>query len=250
MEIEYFIAPDDAVWPIAYQEWIETCWQWLIDIGLDRQLMHRKVHADDKLAHYARACTDITFDFPFGSQQELMGIAARGNFDLTQHAQASGKALEYFDPVTHQRYIPHVIEPSIGVDRLFLALLTSAYHEEEVGGDAAKKDTRIVLKFHPAIAPVKAAILPLVSNKPELTTVAKQVYKTLQQRYHVEYDTSGAIGRRYRRQDEHGTPFCITVDFDSLQDHSVTVRLRDSMEQFRMKIDDLPAYLSKQIDGF
>lgn len=248
MEIEYFIPPGDDVWPQFYQQWIDLYWQWLVSIGVEPQRMHKKEHASDKLAHYARACTDITFDFPFGEQQELMGVAARGNFDLTQHANASGKNLEYVDPATHERYLPHCIEPSIGIDRLFLALITSAYSEEVV--DEAKKDTRVVLKLHPSIAPVKAAVLPLVSNKPELVSVAKDLYRQLQQRYNVEFDTSGAIGRRYRRQDENGTPFCVTVDFESLQDRSVTLRLRDSMEQFRIKMDEVPAYLSKAIDGF
>jgi glycyl-tRNA synthetase len=248
MEIEYFIPPGDDVWPQFYQQWIDLYWQWLVSIGVEPQRMHKKEHASDKLAHYARACTDITFDFPFGEQQELMGVAARGNFDLTQHANASGKNLEYVDPVTHERYLPHCIEPSIGIDRLFLALLTSAYCEEVV--DEAKKDTRVVLKLHPSIAPVKAAVFPLVSNKPELVSVAKDLYRQLQQRYNVEFDTSGAIGRRYRRQDENGTPFCVTVDFESLQDRSVTLRLRDSMEQVRIKMDEVPAYLSKAIDGF
>lgn len=248
MEIEYFIPPGDDVWPEHYHAWIDTCWNWLLDIGLKPEFMHKKVHSQDKLAHYARACTDITFDFPFGDQQELMGIAARGNFDLTQHSNASGKALNYTDPVTNEKYIPHVIEPSIGVDRLFLALLTSAYCEEVV--DVEKNDKRVVLKLHPAIAPVKVAVLPLVSNKPELTQKARALFQRLQQRYHVEIDTAGAIGRRYRRQDEAGTPFCVTVDFDSLQDDSVTVRHRDSMAQERLKIDELAPFFARHIDGY
>lgn len=206
--------------------------------------MDKSVHLGDKLAHYARACTDITFKFPFG-QQELMGIAARGNYDLTQHSNASGKTLDYLDPVTNEKYIPHVIEPSLGVDRLFFALLTSAYNEEEVEGEV-----RVVLKFTPAIAPIKVAILPLVSNKPELVEKAKSIYKALTMRYMCEWDTSGAIGRRYRRADESGIPFCITVDFDSLTDDSVTIRYRDSMKQDRVKIADIFPLLSKEIEGF
>jgi len=211
-------------------------------IGLRPEWMGKTVHAGNKLAHYARACTDITFTFPFGTQ-ELMGIAARGNYDLTQHSGASGKALDYLDPTTNQKYIPHVIEPSIGVDRLFLALLVSAYHQETV-----ENEIRTVLKFHPAIAPVKAAVLPLVSNKPELVEKAKSVFNTLKRKYNVEYDTSGAIGRRYRRADESGIPFCVTVDFDSLTDDSVTVRFRDSMQQVRIKIDELLPLLNKEIE--
>jgi glycyl-tRNA synthetase len=224
-------------------EWIDGSWNWLKSIGLREELMHKSVHSGDKLAHYARACTDITFTFPFGTQ-ELMGIAARGNFDLTQHSSHSGKALEYFDAVTNVKYIPHVIEPSLGVDRLFLALLTSAYREEMVEGEK-----RTVLGFHPAIAPIKVVVLPLVNNKPELTEKAKDLFSKLQNRYMCEWDTSGAIGRRYRRADEAGTPFCVTIDFDTLTDDSVTIRSRDSMQQQRLKIPDLFAYLSNEIDG-
>lgn len=204
--------------------------------------MFRSVHEGSKLAHYARACTDITFGFPFGVQ-ELMGIAARGNYDLTQHSNASGKMLEYLDPVTNAKYLPHVIEPSIGVDRLFLALLVSAYREEEVDGEK-----RIVLGFKPSIAPIKAAVFPLVSNKPELVEKAKSVYNRIKRRYNCEWDTSGAIGRRYRRADEGGIPYCLTVDFESLTDDSVTLRDRDSMEQIRIKIDDVVNFLSNKIE--
>jgi glycyl-tRNA synthetase len=206
--------------------------------------MHKSVHSGNKLAHYARACTDITFQFPFGTQ-ELMGIAARGCYDLTQHAHHSGKSMEYLDPVKNVKYVPHVIEPSIGVDRLFLALLCSAYREEVVEGEK-----RIVLALHPSVAPVKAAIFPLVGNKPEISGKAREIFHKLQMRYNVEYDTSGAIGRRYRRADEAGTPFCVTVDFESLQDECVTVRERDSMQQTRMPIEQLYGYLSQQIDQF
>lgn len=205
--------------------------------------MHKSVHEGAKLAHYARACTDITYTFPFGTQ-ELMGIAARGSFDLTQHAKHSGKNMEYLDVATGLKYVPHVIEPSIGVDRLFLALLCSAYREEVVEGEK-----RVVLGLHPAVAPIKVAVFPLVNNKAEISATARGIFEKLQMRYMVEYDTAGAIGRRYRRADEAGTPFCVTVDYDSLQDECVTVRERDSMVQTRMKTDDLYAYLSKQIDG-
>lgn len=242
MEIEYFIPPDDEVWPKFHEQWIQEFWDWLVAIGLRPEWMGKCVHEGTKLAHYARACTDITFTFPFGTQ-ELMGIAARGNYDLTQHSTASGKALEYLDPVTNQKYMPHVIEPSIGVDRLFLALLVSAYHQETVEGEI-----RTVLKFHPAVAPVKAAVLPLVSNKPELVEKAKSVFNRLKKKYNVEWDTSGAIGRRYRRADESGIPFCVTVDFDTLNDDSVTVRFRDSMQQVRIKIDELLPLLNKEIE--
>jgi glycyl-tRNA synthetase len=225
------------------EEWIDRSWKWLVSIGLREDLLHRSVHSRDKLAHYARACTDLTFTFPFGTQ-ELMGIAARGDYDLTQHAKHSGKNLDYLDPVTGAKYIPHVIEPSIGVDRLFLALLCSAYREEVVDGEK-----RVVLGLHPSIAPVKAAVFPLVGNKPEITGKAREVFRQLQMRYSVEFDSAGAIGRRYRRADEAGTPFCVTVDFDSLQDECVTVRERDSMQQARMRIEELLPYLARYIDA-
>jgi len=244
MEIEYFIPPEDEAWPAFHQTWIDNSWNWLKSIGLKEEFMHKSVHESNKLAHYARACTDITFTFPFGTQ-ELMGIAARGNFDLTQHGTSSGKVMDYFDAAENRKYVPHVIEPSLGVDRLFLALLTSAFSEEEVEGEK-----RTLLSFHPAIAPIKVAVFPLVNNKPELSALARELYTTLKQRYMCEWDVSGAIGRRYRRADEAGTPFCLTVDFESLEDNSVTVRSRDSMQQVRMKIPDLLPFLSKEIDGF
>lgn len=243
MEIEYFIPPDDSVWEQFHSTWIQECWDFLINIGVQEKLLSKAVHAGDKLAHYAKACTDITFTFPFGTQ-ELMGIAARGCFDLTQHGNASGKSQEYFDEEGKRKYVPHVIEPSLGVDRLFLAVLTSAYREELVEGES-----RTVLGFHPSLAPVKVSVLPLVKNKPEIVALARGIFAKLQNRYNCEYDVSGAIGRRYRRADEIGTPFCVTVDYDSLVDNSVTVRYRDSMVQERVKIDDLYTLLSKEIDG-
>ena len=242
MEIEYFISPDDNVWKKEYQKWIDISWNWLKSIGLREDLMFKYEQAD--LAHYARACTDITFKFPFGTQ-ELMGIAARGNYDLTAHASSSGTNLEYFDETNKQHFIPHVIEPSCGVDRLFLALLSSAYAEEEVEGEIRK-----ILRFHPSIAPIKIAVFPLVKNKAQLTDKARNLFEKLQMRYMCVYDTAGTIGRRYRRADESGIPYCVTIDFESLENDSVTIRDRDTMEQTRMKIDDLFPYISKAIDGF
>mmetsp|Transcript_16385 Transcript_16385/g.41357 ORF Transcript_16385/g.41357 Transcript_16385/m.41357 type:complete len:594 (-) Transcript_16385:178-1959(-) len=244
MEIEYFIDDDDETWPKAHKEWIDTCYNWLVDIGLKEDLIDLDVHASDKLAHYARACTDVAFKFPFG-RSELLGVAARGDFDLSAHASGSGKKMEYNDVETKRKYVPHVIEPSIGVDRLFLALVCSAYDEDTVGGEV-----RSVMRFTPAIAPIKCAILPLVKNKPELLAKAKEIYNKLQMRYNVVWDQGGAIGRRYRRMDEVGTPFCVTVDFDTLEDGTVTVRDRDTTEQQRLTIDELYAFLSKEIDGF
>jgi len=243
MEIEYFIPPDEESWKAFHEEWIQTAYNWMVSIGLRPELLSKDVHPDHKLAHYARACTDTMFTFPFGTQ-ELQGCAARGNYDLTQHSASSGKSMEYFDDVTKEKYVPHVIEPSFGVDRLLLAVLTSAYAEDEVGGES-----RVFLKFHPRLAPVKAAVFPLVKNKEEITDKAKALYQRLQRRYNVQYDTAGAIGRRYRRQDEIGTPFCITVDFDTLEDDTVTLRDRDTTEQRRMSIPDLLEYLEEQIEG-
>ena len=242
MEIEYFIPDDEESWKQFHKEWIQRRWDWLIRIGVREELLGKEIHAHEKLAHYARATTDLTFKFPFG-EQELEGITARGCYDLTQHQEASGKSMEFFDEVTKSKYIPHVIEPSIGVDRLFLAVICSAYCEDEVAG---KK--RTVLKFHPRMAPYKAAVFPLVKNKPELVEKAQSVYKMLQRRWNVFYDASGAIGRRYRRMDEIGTPFGITVDFNTLEDNSVTIRDRDTTEQTRMSINELSAYLDKKIN--
>jgi glycyl-tRNA synthetase len=239
MEIEYFISPE-ADWETIHQDWITHCHKWLLSIGLPEEMLGRDVH--EKLAHYARACTDITFEFPFG-KQELWGIAARSNFDLTQHAEHSGKTMEIFDEATKTKYIPHVIEPSLGVDRLLLALLTAAYTEDEVGGEK-----RSLMKFHPRIAPYKVAVLPLLKNKPELVERAKGIYDKLQLRYNTFWDASGAIGRRYRRMDEIGTPWCVTIDFDTIEkDGTVTLRDRDTTEQKRVTEEELYALLDASL---
>jgi len=245
MEVEYFIPPGDDVWQDFHERWMNESKDYLLSVGLREDLMGWDKHEGDGLAHYARACTDITFRFPFGTQ-ELMGIAARGNFDLTQHSDGSGKTLDYFDDVTKEKYIPHCIEPSLGVDRLILALICSAYAEDEINGEK-----RNFLKFHPSVAPIKVSVLPLLKNKEELVKVAREIHDNLSQRWNVAWDASGAIGRRYRRADEVGTPFCITVDFDTIEkDGCVTVRDRDSTEQIRMKIEDVMGFLGKKIDGW
>jgi glycyl-tRNA synthetase len=238
MEMEFFM-PDDADWQGWHQYWVNTRFEWLKSIGLREQLLGLDVHRPEKLSHYSRACTDITFHYPFGVQ-ELEGVAARGNFDLTQHQNASGKNLEYFDEQQNRSYLPHVIEPAIGVDRLFLAVLCSAYREEEVEGEL-----RVVLQLHPRIAPVKAAVLPLVKNRPELVNLARNLYEKLLKSHYVHYDESGAIGRRYRRMDEIGTPYCITVDFDSLEHKTFTLRDRDTMEQRRLTESEILAFLAE-----
>lgn len=241
MEIEYFIEPDEDTWKAHFDKWLNTRVEWHKSIGLRPELLSLQVHAKDKLAHYAKACTDIVFKYPFGTQ-ELEGVAARGNFDLTQHHEASGKNLEYFDEARKERYLPHVIEPSLGVDRLFLALLCSAYCEDEIDGEK-----RTVLKLHPRIAPVKVAILPLVRNKPEIVELARSLFEKLSDRWEVTYDSSGAVGRRYRRGDEIGIPYAVTVDFDSLEDQCVTVRDRDSTKQERIAIAELENYLAERL---
>ncbi|MBN2068854.1 MAG: glycine--tRNA ligase [Opitutales bacterium] len=248
MEIEYFIAPD-ADWKQLHREWIDYCINWYVSIGLPRDMIGEDVHPDEKLAHYAKACTDLTFLFPHG-KQELEGIAVRGNFDLTQHQEHSKKNLEYFDEATKERYLPHVIEPSFGLDRAVLALLTAAYTVDEVPNDKGQPEERVLMRFHPRIAPYKVAIFPLVKNKPELVEKARGIYDQLLSRWNVFWDVAGAIGRRYRRQDEIGTPYCVTVDFDTIEkDNCVTVRDRDTTQQERVPVAELEAYLSAKL-GF
>jgi glycyl-tRNA synthetase len=241
MEIEYFIPPDEDLWPKYHREWIDYSLAWFESIGIPRSMLGEDQHPKEKLAHYAKACTDITFHYPFGLH-ELQGIAARGDYDLRQHQEHSGKPMDYFDESRKAKYIPHVIEPSVGVDRILLALLCAGYATEEVEGE-----TRTVLRFSPRVAPIKAAVLPLVKNKPELVDVAEGLYRRLQRKYAVFYDASGAIGRRYRRQDEVGTPYCVTIDFESLETGTFTVRERDSMQQSRMDEKDLFALLEEKV---
>jgi len=243
MEIEYFISPA-ADWESAHKEWIERCLAWFESIGIPRAKLSLYAHPREKLAHYSKGTTDIMFEFPFGVQ-ELQGVAARGDFDLTQHSAVSGQRLDWFDEAAKQRFIPHVIEPSVGVDRVFLALLATAYHEDEVEGEK-----RSVLRLPPRVAPFKAAVFPLLKNKPELVERAKALHHRLQRRFNVFYDEAGAIGRRYRRQDEIGTPYCVTVDFDTLEkDAGVTVRDRDTLEQVRMTEDEVLRFLDRKVNG-
>lgn len=241
MEIEYFFPADENLWPELHKKWIETRYQWHCAIGIRKDWLDFQIHAKEDLAHYAKACTDIVFRYPFGVQ-ELEGIAVRGNFDLNQHQTHSGKSLEYFDEARQEKYLPYVIEPSVGVDRTLLALLVSAYDEEEVNGEK-----RIVLHFKPSIAPIKMAVLPLVKNKPEIVQLARTLFEKLHKRWYCVYDETGAIGRRYRRMDEVGTPWCITVDFDSLNDQTFTLRDRDTMQQKRMTEAELLAFFQDQL---
>jgi glycyl-tRNA synthetase len=241
MELEYFVKPEDA--PAEYKRWKQYCMDWLISIGLHEANLEFHDHADDERAHYAAASVDVNYKFPFGSK-ELYGIANRTDYDLNAHIKGSGKDLSYFDEATSSRYVPYVIEPSVGVGRLMLALIHSAYTEEEVNGEK-----RVVLKFNPEIAPVKVAVLPLSKNE-KLAPLAKEVWQQLSGDFKSEYDETQSIGRRYRRQDEIGTPLCVTVDFDSLEDKSVTIRHRDTMKQERVKIADLNAAILEQLKTF
>jgi glycyl-tRNA synthetase len=245
MEIEYFIAPD-ADWQQCLRGWIDAGLAWLESIGLPRALLSEYAHPKEKLSHYSKGTVDIMFKFPFGVQ-ELWGFAARGDFDLMQHQQFSGKSMEYFDEAAKKKYVPHVVEPSVGVDRIFLAALCAAYSEDEAPDEKGKLEKRVVLRLSPRLAPVKVAVLPLVKNKPELVAVAGQLHARLQRKYPVFYDQSGAIGRRYRRQDEIGTPWCVTIDFDTLANATFTLRERDSMKQERMDEKALFALLDEKL---
>jgi len=277
MELEFFIRPDEVVqkmtgavallsdpqpstlnpqptwgWELWHKYWVEQRIKWYESIGLGRDTLVEYWQKKDELAHYARATVDILFKFPFGTQ-ELEGIAARGNFDLMQHQKFSGKSMEYFDEEAKAKYVPHVIEPSAGVDRLALALICNAYCEDQAPDEKGKMESRVVMKFHPRIAPIKVAVFPLLKNKPALVEKAKAVRDLLRPHMSVFYDEAGAIGRRYRRQDEAGTPFGLTIDFDTLGEKgpelldTVTLRDRDTMKQDRVRIGDLVSMLLERI---
>ena len=237
MELEFFCKPDtDLEW---FAFWKDYCAQFLYDLGMKKENLKLRDHDPEELSFYSKATTDFEYLFPFG-WGELWGIADRTNYDLTQHANHSGESMEFFDPETNEKYIPYVVEPSLGADRVALAFLVEAYDEETVGED----DTRVVMHLHPALAPFKAAILPL-SKK--LSEKAEEVRASLAKSFMVDFDETGSIGKRYRRQDEIGTPFCITYDFDTENDGCVTVRDRDTMEQERVKIEDLKAYIEAKL---
>ncbi len=240
MELEFFCKPGtDLEW---FQYWRSYCENWLVNLGMKKENMRLRDHSAEELCFYSKGTTDIEFLFPFG-WGELWGIADRTDYDLTQHQNVSGESMEYFDSETNEKYIPYVIEPSLGADRVALAFLCDAYDEEIV--DPAKNDVRVVLHLHPALAPVKVAVLPL-SKK--LSDKAGEVYDELAKYYNCEFDETGSIGKRYRRQDEIGTPLCVTYDFDSETDGCVTVRDRDTMEQVRLPISELKAYIDKVVE--
>jgi glycyl-tRNA synthetase len=250
MELEYFCRPDQGMELLEY--WKEERLKFYEDIGISRSKLHVLTVPDDERAFYSKGTYDIEYEFPFG-RQELEGVAYRTDYDLSQHQKASGKSLEYFDEETKQRFIPHVVEPSAGVDRTVLALICEAYSEDHAPDEKGKMETRIVLRFHPRIAPIKCGVFPLLKNNPQLVAKAKEIVGLLRPDMTVFYDESGAIGRRYRRQDEIGTPFGVTVDFETLGEKdatlrdTVTLRERDSMKQERVAIKDLLEILTSRI---
>lgn len=237
MELEFFCKPgEDLEW---FDYWQEFCKNWLLNLNMTKENLRMREHSAEELSHYSKATTDFEYKFPFG-WGELWGIADRTDYDLKQHAQHSGEDFTYQDPITNEKFVPYCIEPSVGVDRVTLAFLVDAYDEEVID----EKDTRIVLRFHPALAPFKAAILPLTKKLKDQTL---ELYEKLSGKYMVDYDETGSIGKRYRRHDEIGTPYCITFDYDSIEDNCVTVRDRDTMKQERIAIDELEAYLDTKL---
>ena len=238
MELEFFCKPgEDLEW---YNYWKNYSFNWLLSLGMNEETLRLRDHEQEELSFYSKATCDIEFLFPFG-WGELWGIADRTDYDLSRHIEVSGEDLRYIDPVTNEKYIPYCIEPSLGADRVALAFLCNAYDEEEIG----EGDVRTVLRLHPALAPFKAAILPLTKK---LSEKSDEIYNELSKYFMIDTDVSGSIGKRYRRQDEIGTPFCITVDFDTLEDNCVTVRFRDTMEQERIKISELKDFIEKSLE--
>lgn len=238
MELEFFCKPGtDLEW---HKYWKEFCENWLLSLGMKKENIRLRDHSPEELSHYSNGTTDIEFTFPFG-WGELWGIADRTNYDLKQHMEHSKEDMTYLDPETNEKYIPYCIEPSLGCDRVALAFLCNAYDEEEI----AEGDVRTVLHLHPALAPYKVAVLPL-SKK--LSEKAEEVYSNLSKKFMCDYDEAGSIGKRYRREDEIGTPYCVTIDFDTLEDNCVTIRDRDTMEQVRVKIDELEAWIQEKVE--
>ncbi len=240
MELEFFCKPGtDLEW---FGYWKDFCKNWLLSLGMNENHLHLRDHSPEELCFYSKATTDFEYDFAFG-RGELWGIADRTDYDLSQHAKESGKPLDYTDPVTNERYVPYVIEPSLGADRVVLAFLTDAYDEEVV--DKEKNDVRTVLHLHPALAPYKCAVLPLQKG---LADKADEIYAKMRKKFSATYDLTGSIGKRYRRQDEIGTPYCVTVDFQTAEDGTVTVRDRDTMEQIRVSVDEAIAYIEGKLE--
>jgi glycyl-tRNA synthetase len=248
MEMEFFVKPGtDEEW---HQYWIDARQAWFLDLGVSSENLRLFEHPQEKLSHYSKRTVDLEyrFDFPGTEWGELEGVANRTDFDLSTHSKASGQDLSYLDPETNERYIPYVIEPAVGVDRSMLAFLLEAYTEDEAPDAKGNMEKRTVLRLDPRLAPVKVAVLPLSRNA-DLSPKARDVAAMLRQHWNTDFDDASAIGRRYRRQDEIGTPYCVTVDFESLADQAVTVRERDSMKQERIGIDSLVSYLSEHLSG-
>lgn len=243
MELEYFISPDDN-WKKIFEEWLDYIHKFTEIIGLDDKKLHDVEIPKEDLAHYSKRTIDMYYEYPFG-RDELWAIAYRTDHDLSSHQKASGQSMEYIDEKTGKKYIPHVLEPTFGFDRTLLAILVEAYQEEKL----ANGETRVVLKLHPNMAPYKVAVFPLLRNKPKLVKKAKEIYDELKMDFVCEFDDHGNIGKRYRRQDEIGTPICITCDFDSLEKDDVTVRDRDTMKQERIKIKELKDYLTEKLNA-
>ena len=241
MEIEYFVDPEFK-WEKMFEEWLEFQEEFAADLGAKKEDLRRYEHPKEKLSHYSKKTVDIEYKFPFGFS-ELFGLAHRGDFDLKSHSDASGQKLEYFDAQNNRRFTPHILEPTFGLDRSILVTLVSAYTEEKLEDGSE----RVVMKFPKKLAPVKCAIFPLLKNKPELVGKARELYDALKSQFMCEFDDNGNIGKRYRRQDEIGTPYCVTVDFDTLEDDTVTVRDRDTMEQQRIKIEELEGFLKDNL---
>ena len=248
MEIEYFTAPEDA--PKFFDAWVKDCWDWFIDLGIKEENLRQFDVPEDDRAHYSAGTIDFEYRFGFQGSEwgELMGVANRTDYDLSSHSKASGSELSYFNQASGERYTPYVIEPSFGLTRSMMAFLVDAYTEDEAPNTKGGVDKRTVLKLDPRLAPVKAAVLPLSRNE-NLSPKAKDLANELRKRWNIDFDDAGAIGRRYRRQDEIGTPFCITVDFDTLEDQAVTIRERDTMAQERVSLDQVTAYLSERLNG-
>lgn len=240
MELQYFIRPTDDL--ADFNLWKQRRWDYYVNV-LGINPANLRWHEHEKLVFYAKAAFDIEYNFPFGFQ-EIEGVHARGDYDLTQHQKFSGQELDYYDQAADQKFIPHIVESSSGVGRVFLMLLSEAYHEEELEGG----DKRVVLKLKPALAPVKVAVFPLLRNKPELVKAAQEVFDQIKMRWRCEFDDNGNVGKRYRRQDEIGTPYCLTIDFDTLENKTVTVRDRDTMEQTVVPLEELVDYLSSKLD--
>jgi glycyl-tRNA synthetase len=248
MEIEFFTAPEDADhW---FKDWVEECWKWFIDLGINPENMRRFDVPDDERAHYSAGTIDFEYRFGFQGSEwgELMGVANRTDYDLSSHTKASGADLSFFNQATGERYTPYVIEPSFGLTRSMMAFLVDAYTEDEAPNAKGGVDKRTVLKLDPRLAPVKAAVLPLSRNE-QLSPKAKDLANELRKHWNIDFDDAGAIGRRYRRQDEIGTPYCITVDFDTLEDQAVTIRERDTMSQERVALDQVKSYLAGRLLG-